>query len=55
MSALLCIAASAVLIGCGNKGSLFLTSEQSLIDQITTVEDALDELEAMEALEENIL
>ena len=52
LSALLCIALFAMLQACGNKGDLYLDNREILFQQISTVEDALDELELMEAEEE---
>jgi len=51
--ALLNVAAFAVLLGCGNKGSLFLITEDELLQQISTIDDALEELEVMESEEES--
>lgn len=49
----LCFVFFALLQGCGNKGGLFLVPQEDLIQQIFTIEDAMDELEAMEAEEDN--
>ena len=52
LSALLCTLLLAVLVGCGNKGDLFLPVQGDVIQRISTIDDALDELEALEAEEE---
>jgi len=52
LSTLSCIAVSVLLSGCGNKGDLFLPATGTILQQISTIDDALDELEAMEAEEE---
>ena len=53
LSAVLFIAVAAMMSACGNKGDLYLVTPERVIQHIGTVEDALDELEVMEAEEEN--
>ncbi len=45
--------AAALLIGCGNKGELYLDSNESILESILTIDDALNELEEMEEEEES--
>jgi len=52
LPALLCIAAAMPLVACGNKGDLYIDTPEVLIQQINSIDDALDELELMEAEEE---
>lgn len=40
------------LVACGNKGELYLDSQEPLTLPVNTIDDALDELEAMEAEED---
>ncbi len=42
----------ASLAACGNKGDLYLDSQEPLTLPVNTIDDALDELEAMEAEED---
>jgi len=41
-----------LLVACGNKGDLYIDTRETILAQITSIDEALDELELMEAEEE---
>jgi len=51
VSGVLCLAA-AMAVGCGNKGDLYLDTPETLLQEFSSIDDALDELELLEAEEE---